>query len=68
MIPKQQRSEPAEGAFPSQSGRAPGGRMLFTDLDSDDVRLIGAVDLEWLQTRQPLPNCLALVPQLGRRR
>jgi len=25
--------------------------MLFTDLDSDDVRLIGAVDLEWLQTR-----------------
>jgi|GEM_PF-2196256 hypothetical protein len=42
--------------------------MLFTDLDSDDVRLIGAVDLEWLQTRQPLPNCLALVPQLGRRR
>lgn len=37
------------GAFPRQFGQALGGPLLFTDFDSDDVRLISTADLSWLQ-------------------
>jgi DNA-binding beta-propeller fold protein YncE len=37
------------GAFPRQFGQAPGGPLLFTDFNSDDVRLISTSDLSWLQ-------------------
>ncbi len=36
------------GAFPRQFGQAPGGPLLFTDFDSQDVRVIGTADLTWL--------------------
>jgi DNA-binding beta-propeller fold protein YncE len=39
------------GAFPRQFGQVPGGRILFTDYDSDDVRLIGSADLNWLRSQ-----------------
>ena len=39
------------GAFPRQFGQVPGGRLLFTDFDSDDVRLIGSADLNWLRSQ-----------------
>jgi len=37
------------GAFPRQFGQALDGPLLFTDFDSDDVRLISTADLGWLQ-------------------
>jgi hypothetical protein len=37
------------GAFPRQFGQALDGPLLFTDFDSDDVRLISTADLSWLQ-------------------
>jgi DNA-binding beta-propeller fold protein YncE len=41
------------GAFPRQFGQAPGGPLLFTDFDSEDVRVISTTDLTWLTTRIP---------------
>jgi DNA-binding beta-propeller fold protein YncE len=41
------------GAFPRQFGGIPGGPLIFTDYNSDDVRLISASDVRWLQERQP---------------
>lgn len=37
------------GAFPRQFGQASGGPLLFTDFNSDDIRLISTADLRWLQ-------------------
>ena len=37
------------GAFPRQFGQAPGGPLLFTDFDSQDVRVISTTDLTWLR-------------------
>jgi len=38
------------GAFPRQFGQAPDGPLLFTDYDSQDVRVISTSDLQWLRT------------------
>lgn len=41
------------GAFPRQFGQAPHGPLLFTDFDSQDVRVISTADLHWLQGLLP---------------
>jgi DNA-binding beta-propeller fold protein YncE len=44
------------GAFPRNFGQAPGGPVLFTDFNSDDVRVISTADLRWLGTLSRPPR------------